>query len=144
MNNGIEEIFKVLSNISNSRECYSHVEELEDEEGIAAIIRVEASKQSLINDILSALLLFTKSDKALNEAITELTGILTRWDNGKPVSFNEAAQAKIVPVSAQMLTKYWKDGANGVHLKALQIGGKGAKISFTKENWENFTEEIGY
>lgn len=69
--------------------------------------------------------------------------IKARWNDGLPISFSEAVEAKIVMVSKQILTKYSKDGVNGIYLKVLQVRA-GAKVTFTKRDWETFTEEIGH
>ena len=73
----------------------------------------------------------------------ESVDIKARWNDGYPISFAEAVESKIVMVSKQILTKYWKDGVNGIHLQVLQVS-SGAKVTFTKKDWENFTEKIGY
>lgn len=69
--------------------------------------------------------------------------IKARWNDGLPISLSEAVEAKILNVSKQTLTKYWKDGVNSVYLKVLQVGA-GAKVTFTKKDWETFVEQIGY
>lgn len=69
--------------------------------------------------------------------------IKARWNDGLPISLSEAVEAKIVNVSKQTLIKYSKDGVNGVYLKVLQVGA-GAKVTFTKKDWETFVEQIGY
>lgn len=77
------------------------------------------------------------------EKYNTIVSIKARWGDGLPISLSEAVEAKIVNVSKQTLTKYWKDGVNGVYLKVLQVGA-GAKVTFTKKDWETFVEQIGY
>ncbi len=137
MTDGITEIAKVIKIIDESS---YYLDELEDETGIAGVVKVPINNgldtEQVINDILKATLIFSKNDKVMKKKVEALQDAWKRWSNGGEV--NKSELAMIVGYSTQNITVF--QGTNPP-LKSHRLGKRG-KVIFNKSDWLEYKKYL--